>query len=234
MTRGGARPPETVREVHRRLNRAYGPLEPPRRLDPIEELIFTILSQNTKDVNRDRAYTAMRSRYPTWGSLATAGTRDLVRCIRVGGLANTKAPRILGVLREIRAREGGYALDWMYDASDEEVAAYLMTLPGVGPKTAACVLAFSLGRPALPVDTHVHRVATRLGFLPAGTTSGRAHALLTALVPPRIRVPHARRPDPTRPGSVQGGPAMVRELSASGPLPVGRPLPGHRGGSKGP
>jgi endonuclease-3 len=108
--------------------------------------------------------------------------------IRPGGLANVKAPRIVAVLREIRAREGGFDLSWMDGASDREISEYLMSLPGVGPKTVACVLAFSLGRPALPVDTHVHRVAERLGMLPAGSPAARAHTILAELVPPRLRI----------------------------------------------
>jgi endonuclease III len=180
--------PQTVGEIHRRLKKAYGPLDPPRRLDPLEELVLTILSQNTSDVNRDRAWAALRTRFPTWDALAGARPRQVAAAIRPGGLANIKAPRILAVLREIRAREGGFDLDWMREGSDEEVTEYLMSLPGVGPKTAACVLAFSLGRPALPVDTHVHRVAERLGMLPPGTPSPKAHALLADVVPPRLRV----------------------------------------------
>jgi endonuclease III len=180
--------PATVREIHRRLVRAHGPLDPPRRLDPLEELVVTILSQNTSDTNRDRAYQAMRARYPTWEALARARPRDLVRAIRVGGLANTKAPRILAVLREIREREGGFDLSWMRSVSDHEVEEYLTSLPGVGPKTTACVLAFSLDRPALPVDTHVHRVASRLGLLPPGASAKAAHGLLRDLVPAKLRV----------------------------------------------
>jgi len=130
----------------------------------------------------------MRERYPTWEALASARTADLVRVIRPGGLANVKAPRILAVLREIRDREGDFDLSWMESASDEKVADYLTSLPGVGPKTAACVLAFSLGRPALPVDTHVHRVAGRLGLVPPRTTAVQAHEVLEAAVPPRLRV----------------------------------------------
>jgi endonuclease III len=180
--------PGTVREIHRRLQREYGPLDPPRRLDPLEELILTILSQNTSDLNRDRAWASLRARYPTWEALARARPRGVASAIRPGGLANVKAPRILAVLREIRAREGGFDLSWMGEASDREITEYLTSLPGVGPKTAACVLAFSLDRPALPVDTHVHRVAERLGMLPAGTPSARAHRILAELVSPRQRV----------------------------------------------
>jgi endonuclease III len=179
----------TVREIHRRLDRAHGPLEAPRRLDPLEELVLTILSQNTNDANRDRAYGAMRARYPTWEALARARVEDLIDAIRVGGLANTKAPRILQVLGEIERREGRLDLEWMRSASDEEVEGYLVSLPGVGPKTAACVLAFSLDRPALPVDTHVHRVATRLGLLPHRATAAAAHRILRELVPAELRVP---------------------------------------------
>jgi endonuclease-3 len=187
---GAHRPPnaESIREIYRRLKSAYGPLDAPRRLDPLEELILTILSQNTSDVNRDRAWAALRSRYPTWEALAGARPRQVAAAIRPGGLANVKAPRILAVLREIRAREGGFDLAWMRTASDREITEYLTSLPGVGPKTAACVLAFSLDRPALPVDTHVHRVAERLGMLPPGTTATRAHAVLADLVTPRLRV----------------------------------------------
>jgi endonuclease-3 len=150
--------------------------------------VLTILSQNTSDTNRDRAYEAMRARYPTWEALAGARPKDLIEAIRVGGLANTKAPRILRVLEEIREREGGFDLSWMRHAPDGEIEEYLTSLPGVGPKTAACVLAFSLDRPALPVDTHVFRVATRLGLLPPRASTAGAHRILRDLVPPRLRV----------------------------------------------
>jgi len=181
--------PATVRTIHRRLDRAFGPLDPPRRWDPLEELVLTILSQNTSDLNSGRAFDALRRRFPSWESLASASPEDVADAIRPGGLANTKAPRILAVLHEIRRREGGRIdLAWMTRASDDRVAEYLSSLPGVGPKTVACVLAFSLGRPALPVDTHVLRVARRLGFYDERTDAARAHRIMHAAVPPRLRV----------------------------------------------
>jgi endonuclease-3 len=180
--------PSTVREIHRRLRRAFGPLDPARRWDPVDELILTILSQNTSDVNRDRAWDSLRARYPTWEAVAAARPAAVAEAIKVGGLSNVKAPRILAVLREIRDREGGFDLGWMRAAPDQEITEYLISLPGVGPKTAACVLAFSLGRPALPVDTHVHRVATRLGFMAPGTPATKAHALMADAVQPKLRV----------------------------------------------
>ena len=179
----------TVREIHRRLARAHGPLDPPRRIDPLDELVLTILSQNTSDVNRDRAWEAMRARFPTWERVERAPVEDLKEAIRPGGLANTKAPRIQEVLREIRAREGAIDLSWLSDASDEEVTAYLLSLPGVGRKTAACVLGFALQRPVIPVDTHVFRVAKRLGLISERATADRAHDELHDLVPPPLRLP---------------------------------------------
>jgi endonuclease-3 len=177
-----------VRTIHRRLARAFGPLDPPRRTDPLDELILTVLSQHTSDANSVRAFSSLRDRYPSWDRLVRARDADVAEAIRSGGLANTKAPRIKAILREIGEREGTYDLSWMRRASDEQVRDYLLALPGVGPKTAACVLAFSLGRDVLPVDTHVYRVARRLGFVPAGTSAEKANAMLHELVPPALRV----------------------------------------------
>jgi len=187
--RGTPPSPATVREIRRRLKRAFGPLEPPRTWDPIEELVLTVLSQNTSDANSGRAFEELRKRWPTWEALAAAGPTDVADAIRSGGLANIKAPRILAILDEIAARQDGRIdLSWMCSASDDEVRDYLLSLPGVGPKTAACVLAFSLGRPALPVDTHVHRVARRLGFFGENVDAARAHVVMEELVPPALRV----------------------------------------------
>ena len=175
--------------MHRRLRKTFGPLDPPLRREPLEELILTVLSQNTSDVNRDRAFAAMRARFTSWEDVADAPEEDLEEAIRPGGLSKIKARRILAILDEIRQREGGsLRLEWMTKATSDRVAKYLLSLPGVGPKTVACVLAFSLGRPALPVDTHVYRVAVRLGFVPATADPIRAHAVLEEFVPARLRV----------------------------------------------
>lgn len=178
-----------ILEILRRLRSRFGPLDPPTRLDPLEELILTVLSQNTSDVNRDRAYAALRARFPSFQALAGADAPEVAEAIRPGGLANIKAPRILAILREIMHREGGSLdLSWMRRAPSKRVRDYLMSLPGVGPKTAACVLAFSLGRPALPVDTHVHRAAGRLGFFGPRMDAAKAQAVMEEAVPPRSQV----------------------------------------------
>ncbi len=178
-----------VRAIRRRLLRHFGDLEPPRRTDPLEELILTVLSQHTSDANAGRAFEGLRSRFPTWGEVARARPSAVADAIRSGGLANTKAPRIQAILREIRERDGRFDLARLRRLPDEEVVRYLTSLPGVGPKTAAVVLAFALGRPTIPVDTHVHRVAKRLGLVGTKTNAEKAHRELEDLVPSELKVP---------------------------------------------
>ena len=156
--------------------------------DPLAELIFTVLSQNTSDVNRDRAWASMKRFYPRWEDALRAPERDLEAAIKMGGLSKTKAPRIQTILREVVAREGKPSLAKLRRMSDDDVTAYLATLPGIGPKTIACVLAFSLDRPVLPVDTHVHRVGERLRLFPPKTREAEAQRALEALVRPAKRV----------------------------------------------
>ncbi len=177
-----------LRLIHRRLSARFGTLAPPRRSDPLEELVLAVLSQNTSDANSSRAYGRLRERFPSWGALCGASVAQVAEAIRPGGLAGVKAPRILAILREIRAREGAFDLSWMRRASDGEVREYLSSLPGVGPKTTAVVLAFSLGRDVIPVDTHVHRVSARLGLLPARASAEAAHRTLHDLSPDGLRV----------------------------------------------
>jgi endonuclease III len=176
--------PATVVWVIDRLRADYGPPAGHRRLPALDELMLTILSQNTSDLNRDRAYAAMRERFPSWADVLAAPPGELVEALRPGGLANQKAPRIQAVLGTLAAGPHGLDLEWLAALEPDAAAAWLTALPGVGIKTASCVLLFSLDRPVMPVDTHVHRVAGRLGLLPAGTSADAAHALLTEATPP--------------------------------------------------
>jgi endonuclease-3 len=176
-----------VRTIERRLRKRFGPLEPPRRTDPLEELILTVLSQHTSDLNAGRAFEALRDAFPMWEDVVRAKPERVADVIRSGGLANTKSPRIQQILREIRERQGRYDLSFLRRRTDEETRDYLTSLPGVGLKTAAVVMSFSLGRAAMPVDTHVHRVSGRLGLIPPKTSADKAHRLLEDLVPPELR-----------------------------------------------
>jgi endonuclease-3 len=156
------------------------------RLDPTAELVLTILSQNTSDTNSARAFDLLRAAYPTWDAVLAADTAELADVIRPGGLANVKAPRIQAVLAEVRDGTAGTPFDLSFLAALplEEAKAWLVDLPGIGPKTAAIVLLFAFGRPALPVDTHVFRVATRLGLLPPKTDVVRSHGILEGSLEP--------------------------------------------------
>jgi endonuclease-3 len=167
--------------------RRQGPFTPKPRLDPLDELVMTVLSQHTSDVNTARAFASLKARYPRWDDVVNARPKHVADVIRSGGLADQKAPRIQAILREIEGREGSLTLARLESLPDEEVEDYLCSLPGVGPKTAACVLVFSMGRDAFPIDTHVHRVTKRLGWIPANATADKAHSLLKDAVPPEIR-----------------------------------------------
>src|SRR5436190_11232491 len=181
--------PRRVRAITRRLERRFGELIPPRASDPLQELILTVLSQHTSDVNADRAFASLRAAFPTWQDVVAAPEAAVADAVRSGGLADTKAPRIQAILREVRDREGAYDLSCLRAMSDSEARAYLTSLPGIGPKTAAVVLSFSLGRDAIPVDTHVHRVARRLGLVPPKASAERADRILHDLVPAGLRTP---------------------------------------------
>jgi endonuclease III len=176
-----------IRSVLRRLRRQQGPFQPKPGLPVLDELVATILSQHTPDRNSERAFSTLRERFPAWEDVLASPTVAVADAIRSGGMADQKTARIQLVLATVREREGRLDLARLRDLPDAEAEAYLTSLPGVGPKTAACVLTFSMGRAAFPVDTHVHRVTARLGWVPAGATAERVHALLRDAVPPPIR-----------------------------------------------
>jgi len=200
--------PVDVAQVLHLLRAHYGEPERKERIDPLSELVLTILSQNTNDTNSGRAYDLLRQRFPTWQQVLDADAGEVAEAIRVGGLGNIKAPRIQEILRQLLAERGALNLGFLGSLPLDEARQYLLSLKGVGPKTAACVLLFSLHRPALPVDTHVHRVAARLGLVPPTASAEKAHLLLEQQVPPDDYYPfhllmiqhgrelcHARRPD---------------------------------------
>jgi endonuclease III len=169
--------------ILKKLQRAHGSPPWTPNHDPLGELIATILSQNTSDVNSDRAYAALRATFPTWDEVADAHPDGLATVIRSGGLARLKCQRIQEILRTLRACQGHLRLDFLLHMPMPAARAFLADFPGVGPKTIACVLLFACGHPAFPVDTHIFRVTTRLGLLPAGCTAERAHAILEPLIP---------------------------------------------------
>ena len=183
----GGPDPRRIRAVQRRLRAGQGAFTPKPRLPVIDEIVATVLSQHTSDVNSGRAFTRLKERFPSWEQVLDAPPGDVADAIRCGGIADQKARRIQEILAAIEEREGRIDLGRLNGLGDAEAEAYLRSLPGVGPKTAACVLVFSMGRPAFPIDTHVHRVAARLGWIPASASADKAYELLAPRVPPDIR-----------------------------------------------
>ncbi|MCI0519489.1 MAG: endonuclease III [Chloroflexi bacterium] len=177
-------PAQRALAVHQALLEAYGFPSWRQPLPPLDELVSTILSQNTNDANRDRAFDALRAALPTWEAVRDAPEEAVIDAIRPAGLANQKGPRIQTVLREITAQRGRLELDFLAALPAEEASRWLQQFKGVGPKTAAIVLQFSLAKPAFPVDTHIYRVSGRLGLRPAEMSVEQAHTHLEQLLPP--------------------------------------------------
>jgi endonuclease III len=150
-------------------------------------LVLTVLSQNTSDVNSSRAFSSLKRAFPRWEEVLRAPAGSVADSIRSGGIADVKARRIKTILKEIERREGKLDLRRLRHLRDEEVVDYLLALPGVGPKTAACVLVFSMDRPAFPVDTHVHRVTRRLGWVDERASAEQTHDLIAPQIPPELR-----------------------------------------------
>jgi endonuclease III len=199
---------QTAREVHARLVAFYGLPEWRDPLPALDELVSTILSQNTNDRNRDLAYQALRRQFPSWEQVRDAPQKEVIEAIRIAGLGNHKGPRIQAVLREISAERGSLDLSFLKELPVDEARTWLTHFNGVGPKTASIVLVFSLGKPAFPVDTHVYRVSGRIGLRPEKMTVEEAHVHLASLFEPADYGPdhlniirlgreicHARKPE---------------------------------------
>jgi endonuclease-3 len=197
-----------IEEVLLRLSAAFGPTVWRDPLPPVDELVCTILSQNTNDRNRDLAFKALKRRFPTWKEVMEADDDAIIDTIRIAGLANQKGPRIKAVLNQIFCERGNLDLSFLADLPLEEAREWLLRFKGVGRKTTAIVLQFSLNRPAFPVDTHIYRVTGRLGVRPTSMNVEQTHILLEKLIDPKnyyaghlnlIRlgreICHARKPD---------------------------------------
>ena len=196
-----------IEEVTKLLEQEYGPTERHSAQDPLDVLIATILSQNTSDVNSGRAFASLKASFDSWEAVASAPAEHIAQTIKSGGLSQIKANRIKQVLGRIEREQGRISLDSLNSKTMAEAKDYLMRLPGVGHKTASCVLLFSLGKPSLPVDTHVFRVAKRLGLIDSKVSIEKAHSLLQEQIPPSKvyqfhvhmiehgrRICHARQP----------------------------------------
>jgi endonuclease-3 len=175
--------------VHNTLLDFYGYPEWRNPLPALDELVSTILSQNTNDVNRDVAFDALVAKFPSWEQVRDADEEGVIDAIRPAGLANQKGPRIQNVLRQITEMRGELDISFLKEMSAEEATEWLVQFKGVGPKTAAIVLQFSLDIPAFPVDTHIYRITGRLGLRPEKMSADNAHAHMEALLPPETYYP---------------------------------------------
>ncbi len=190
----------SIEQILKLLSAEYGNLQWRRRQSPVEVLVQTILSQNTSDRNSGKAFEQLLASFGSWEEIACANVREIANSIKAGGLGEVKAKYIKHALEEIRRRQDGFELGFLRKLPVDAARDWLMELPGVGMKTASCVLLFSLGMPALPVDTHVSRVARRLGLIDSKVSAENAHKLLEGIVPPEdvyrfhvLLIEHGRR-----------------------------------------
>jgi endonuclease-3 len=172
---------EEVRKVSRLLEMSLGRPLRPNQMDPIGGLVLAILSQNTNDRNRDRAFGRLRERFGSWEEVALASPSEVEEAIRPAGLSKVKSERIINCLRTLKGGDG--TLDSLKGMSLEEAEGFLTSIPGIGLKTARCVLLFQLGLPAFPVDTHIMRVSKRLGWIPEKASARKAHEILQNSIP---------------------------------------------------
>ena len=174
-----------ISEIIELLQKEYGSIKWRSGTDPLSELIRTILSQNTSDHNSWRAFDSLLAKFGSWEAVAEGSVEDITEAIKLGGLAKVKAPRIKQILQQIQSQRGSLDLRFLKKMPVAKAKEWLQSLPGVGPKTAACVLLFSLGKPVLPVDTHIHRVAKRMGLIDPRVSAEKAHEILGEMVPAR-------------------------------------------------
>jgi endonuclease-3 len=172
-----------VKRISLLLEKRYGIPRREREVDPLESLIQTILSQNTNDRNRDRAFQRLKIRFPSWEDLAKSKAGVVAQTLRPGGLAKQKTRWILNLFQWMRQQGGALNLAFLKRMSSEKIKKTLGRLKGIGPKTVHCLLLFGMGREAFPVDTHIHRVGRRLGFIPERMNAGEAHQWMAPLVP---------------------------------------------------
>ena len=183
---------DEIREIYEGLRERYGEAEEPNNHSGIEYLIETILSQNTNDINRDKAFRNLQEKYgEDWEKVENASQEELIDTIRIAGLGPTKAERIQEALRIVREDEefsnGEYSIEFLNDMSVDEGKKWLTDIPGIGPKTAAVILCFHFGKPVIPVDTHVHRISQRFELVPEGVSRTQTHEILEKIVPDDIK-----------------------------------------------
>ncbi|MFB6213715.1 MAG: endonuclease III [Candidatus Nanohaloarchaea archaeon] len=179
---------EKIRDINQWLLDRYGEPEEPADIEPVELVIRVILSQNTNDINRDKAFQNLKDRYGLdYGEIENADLDELTDTIRVAGLGPTKAERIQGALEIIRKESGAYELEFLEDMSVEEAKDWLTEIPGIGPKSAAVILCFGFGKPVFPVDTHVHRLSKRYGLVPENASREKTHDIMEEKVPDDIK-----------------------------------------------
>ena len=173
--------------IIQKLSAIYGEFEQTPRYNALDELIFTVLTQHTSDLNAERAFDRLREKIPTWEEVMVAEQQEIAAAIFHGGMSNQKSKRIKDILADILERHGDLEIEFLREYSLDEARQWLMDLPGVGPKTAAVVMVFALGMPAFPVDTHIHRLSKRLGFIEEKTSADAAHGIMEAKVAPELR-----------------------------------------------
>ncbi|MEK6323500.1 MAG: endonuclease III [Acidobacteriota bacterium] len=175
--------PESIPYVIQNLEAVYGAPRPERGLDPLDVLIETILSQSTTNANSNRAFASLKQRFPTWDAARRARVSSIETAIRSGGLARQKSVRIKQLLTEIHKRRGSLDLSFLESAPLEEAKQFLASFKGVGPKTVACTLLFACNRAVFPIDTHIFRIAGRLGLISERCSDEEAHSLMGAMIP---------------------------------------------------